>query len=165
MPAIRRRTTTKLLRLYPEELADITARAKRCGLKPARFIREAALGPMPKARRHAETDRLLRALARLGGRLEQAARRARSSGDAALAEQVATALDGHHALVAEMVALRASRRPRVVTTSQTIGASRRRARGRPTANGQRETSGDQLMIDFDRTRPAASVRMQAATRR
>lgn len=51
MPAIRRRATTKLLRLYPEELADITARAELCGLKPARFIRERALGARPKAGR------------------------------------------------------------------------------------------------------------------
>jgi hypothetical protein len=38
MPATRRRTATKLLRLHPEELADITARAEACGLKPERFI-------------------------------------------------------------------------------------------------------------------------------
>jgi hypothetical protein len=38
MPATHRRTATKLLRLHPEELADITARAEPGGLKPARFI-------------------------------------------------------------------------------------------------------------------------------
>ena len=65
-----RRTATKLLRLHPEELARITERAEACGLNPARFIRETALGTKPKARHHADTDRLLRSLARIGHRLE-----------------------------------------------------------------------------------------------
>jgi hypothetical protein len=38
MPATRRRTSTKLLPLFPEELADIAARAEACGLKPTPFI-------------------------------------------------------------------------------------------------------------------------------
>src|SRR5260370_2563496 len=35
-------TTTKLLRLHPEELARITARARACGQTPPRYIRETA---------------------------------------------------------------------------------------------------------------------------
>lgn len=103
MPAIRRRTTTKLLRLHPEELADITARAELCGLKPARFIREAALGPMPKARHHVETDRLLRALARIGSNLEQVARLTRANRRAAVVKHVAAACAEQDALVKQLM--------------------------------------------------------------
>jgi hypothetical protein len=71
MPVTRRRSVTKLLRLHPDELARITARAEACGSNPARFIRETALGATPKARHHAETDQLLRCLARLGGALSE----------------------------------------------------------------------------------------------
>ncbi len=98
-----RRTATKLLRLHAEELAHITARAEACGLKPARYIREAALGPMPKARHHVDTDRLLRALARLGRSLDQVARLTRAGLGAALAKHVAAALQEQHALVKQVM--------------------------------------------------------------
>ena len=103
MPATRRRTATKLLRLHPEELADITARAGACGLKPARFIREAALGPMPKARHHVDTDQLLRALARIGRSLERVARLTRTGPGAPLAKHAAAALAEQHALVKQVM--------------------------------------------------------------
>lgn len=103
MPATRRRTTTKLLRLHPEELADITARAQAYGLKPARFIREAALGPTPKALHQLETDRLLRALARIGRSLEQVARLTRTGIGAALAKHIAAARAEQHALVKQLM--------------------------------------------------------------
>ena len=101
--ATTRRTATKLLRLHPEELARITERAEACGLKPARFIRETALGTKPKARHHADTDRLLRSLARIGRRLEQAARLTRRRPGATLAKQVAAALQEQHALVEHVI--------------------------------------------------------------
>ena len=98
-----RRTTTKLLRLHPEELARITARAQACGQTPARFIRETALGAAPKARQHLDAESVLRTLGRLGRSLEQAARLARSRGDAVLAQRLAAALEGHTALVEQVV--------------------------------------------------------------
>ncbi|MGH7612684.1 MAG: plasmid mobilization protein [Gemmatimonadales bacterium] len=166
MPTTGRRTATKLLRLHPDELARITARAEACGLNPARFIRETALGAMPKARHHADTDRLLRALGRLGRQLEQAARRARSSGNAELADQIATALGGHGALVAEVVALRGPhRRVAITTTPQTTGAWRRCARRSPLANGRAKPLGDQLTIDFDPAGVAGSARLRVAAAR
>ena len=61
-----RRTATKLIRLHPEELRQITECARRSGLTPARFIRETALGAKPRARPHAATGPLLRELARIG---------------------------------------------------------------------------------------------------
>src|SRR5713226_5213708 len=98
-----RRTATKLLRLHREELDRITARAQACGQTPARFIRETALGATPKARQHLDTESVLRTLGRLGRSLEQAARLARSRGDAVLAQRLAAALEGHAALVEQVV--------------------------------------------------------------
>ena len=69
-----RRTAAKLIRFAPDELATVTRRANACGRTPARFIREAALGAVPKARHREERDRLLLALARLGGQLSVLAR-------------------------------------------------------------------------------------------
>ena len=103
MPATRRRTATKLLRLHPEELADITARAQDYGLTPARFIREAALGPTPQTWHHRETDRLVRALARIGRSLEEVARLTRPGLSAALAKHIATARAEHNALVRQLM--------------------------------------------------------------
>jgi len=102
MPTTRRRTVTKLLRLHPDELAQITTRAEACGLKPARFIRETALGAMPKARHHADTDRLLRSLARIGRTLERATRLTRRSPGSTLAEHLVAALEEQHALVKQV---------------------------------------------------------------
>jgi len=113
VPRTPRRTATKLLRLHPEELARITARAQACGQTPARFIRETALGAKPKAQHHADTEPLLRALAHIGSSLEQIARFSHSGGGAALAKRVALALDHHRALVAQVVrgGRRRTRRP------------------------------------------------------
>ena len=103
MPATRRRTVTKLLRLHPEELADITARAQAYGVKAARFIREAALEPTPTAWHHRESDRLLRTLARIGRSLEQVARLTRTGLGAELAKHVAAARAEQHALVKQLI--------------------------------------------------------------
>ncbi len=98
-----RRTVTKLIRLHPEELRQITESARRSGVTPARFIRETALGATPRARSHAATGPLLRELARIGRSLEQLARVAQASQDAALAAQTSAALERHHALVRHIV--------------------------------------------------------------
>lgn len=112
MPATRCRTATKLLRLHPEELAHITARAQADGLTPARFIREAALGPTPKIWHHRETDRLVRALARIGRSLEHVARLTRPDRSAALAKHLAVARAEHDALVRQLVQTRGQGRRR-----------------------------------------------------
>jgi len=98
-----RRTATKLIRLHPEELRQITECARRSGLTPARFIRETALGTPPRARSHAAAAPLLRELARVGRSLEQLARCAGASQDAALAAQTSAALERHQALVRHIV--------------------------------------------------------------
>ena len=98
-----RRTATKLIRLHPEELRQITESARRSGLTPARFIRETALGARPRARSYASTGPLLRELARIGQSLDQLARVAHASQDAALAAQTSAALKRHEALVRHLV--------------------------------------------------------------
>lgn len=98
-----RRTTAKLIRFHAEELACITAAAHACGQTPARFIRETALGAIPRPRPHAAAEPLLRELAQMGRALAQLARLAQTGPTAALAEQVRTALEGHSALVRQVV--------------------------------------------------------------
>ena len=95
-----RRTAAKLIRFTPDELAAVQRRAHACGRTPARFIREAALGAIPKARHHEDRDRLLLALARLGGELSLLASR-RTSGELREPDraQLATALAEHRAAV------------------------------------------------------------------
>ncbi len=98
-----RRTATKLIRLHPEELRQITESARRSGLTPARFIRETALGARPRARSQAAAGPLLRELARIGRSLDQLARGAQARQDAALAAQTRGALERHEALVRHLV--------------------------------------------------------------
>ena len=98
-----RRTATKLIRFHSEELHQITEAARRAGLTSARFIRETALGTPPRARSHAAAAPLLHELARIGRSLEQLARVAEASHDAALAAQLSAALERHQALVRHLV--------------------------------------------------------------
>jgi hypothetical protein len=98
-----RRTATKLIRFHPDELASITERARVCGRTPARFIRETALGAIPKPRHHAATDTLLCELARIGRCLDELARLAQASQHATLTERAQTVLDRHWALVRQIV--------------------------------------------------------------
>src|SRR5919204_648282 len=55
-----RRTAAKLIRFHREELARITERARASARTPGRFIREAALGAVPKPQQNTERDRVLR---------------------------------------------------------------------------------------------------------
>src|SRR5437016_1371223 len=98
-----RPTATKLIRFHAEELREITECARRAGLTPARFIRETALGARPRAQSHAATGPLLRELARIGRSLDQFARVAQASQNAALAAQMRAALEQHEALVRHIV--------------------------------------------------------------
>src|SRR3989442_15719922 len=94
-----RRTTAKLIRFHPEELARITERARVCGRTPARFIRETALGAIPKPHHHAATDTVIRELGRIGRCVDELARLAETGQHPALAERARAPLDRHWALV------------------------------------------------------------------
>jgi hypothetical protein len=107
MPLPPRRTTAKLIRLHPEELARIAERARACGRTPARFIRETALGAIPKARQHGDAESLLYTLAGIGNTLEQLASVARRGQSPALVGRIAAALDDHRALVEHLLQDRA----------------------------------------------------------
>jgi hypothetical protein len=88
-----RRTAAKLIRFDPAELSLVAEHARVCGLTSARFIRETALGAIPRARRHADTAQLLHELARIGRDLAQLARAARECGDVPKAERLVATLD------------------------------------------------------------------------
>lgn len=64
------------MRFTPDEFAVVAERARTCGRAPARFIREAALGAIPRERRSAANAELVRQLARIGNNLNQLAARA-----------------------------------------------------------------------------------------
>ncbi len=104
-----RRTAAKLIRFRPEELARITARARACGRTPARFIRETALGAIPRPRHDAAADPLLCELARIGRRLDQLAKTAQAGQHAALAQRVRATLDEHWTLVRQVIKARRQR--------------------------------------------------------
>ncbi len=98
-----RRAAAKLIRFHVDELARITERAEACGRTPARFIRETALGAIPKPRHHAATDTLLCELARIGRYLHDLARLAEARRHPALTERARAALDRNWALVRQVV--------------------------------------------------------------
>ena len=122
-----RRTAAKLIRFHPDELALITQRAQSCGQTPARFIRETALGAIPKARQHAATGALICELARIGKILDDLARLAQAGRYAALAERLAADLDAHWARVRKLaqVGRRSAGVPRaVIATTSNDGTAR-----------------------------------------
>lgn len=73
------RAVAKLVRFSPDEIARISQRARACGRTVARYIRETALGAIPKARHHVDRDALLRELARTGRDLARLAQLAEST--------------------------------------------------------------------------------------
>ena len=84
------------MRFTPDEFAVVVVRARTCGRAPARFIREVALGAVPRERRSAANAELVRQLARIGNNLNQLVSRANSGAalpaaalDEALAELLA----------------------------------------------------------------------------
>jgi Bacterial mobilisation protein (MobC) len=88
-----------LVRFTPTEFHAVRERAQTCGHAMARFVREAALGAVPRARRHQSTDEALRQLRRIGNNLNQLAHVANAKDvlpmearlDAVLAELMAVA--------------------------------------------------------------------------
>jgi DNA-binding FrmR family transcriptional regulator len=95
-----RRTAAKLIRFAPDELSAVCRRAHVCGRTPARFIREAALGAIPKAQHNEDRDRTLLALARVGGQLSVLARRIDGDNQGeADAAQLAAALAEHRTAI------------------------------------------------------------------
>jgi mobilization protein NikA len=116
-----RRTAAKLIRFHREELALITERAQLCGRTSARFIRETALGAIPKARQHAATDAALRELALIGKRLHELTQLAQAGQHSALVERLAAVHVEHWARVRRLV--HDSQRSRAATIDEPVGAA------------------------------------------
>lgn len=93
-----RRTLRRPTRWTPEEWVQIEESARRCGVPPARYVREAALGRTPPEHPHpvprATDDRvrgnaLLNQLSRVLSNLRQLTRVAEIDGDVAASEVLA----------------------------------------------------------------------------
>ena len=68
------RTCLLTVRLRPAELAALRERARECGLPPSRYVREVALGAVPRPRALAANQQALYHLARIGNNLNQLAK-------------------------------------------------------------------------------------------
>jgi hypothetical protein len=102
-PTSEPRTKPTLVRWTPAEIATVTERAKACNLPVARFVRECALGGVPKAARHVDQKALLRELARSGNNLNQLAHEAHAREMLPTQEKLDAALDFHMAVLRQLV--------------------------------------------------------------
>ena len=78
-PPRAKRIEHSMVRFTAEEFALIRERARECGKPPARYIRDTALGAIPRSRRSAANAAVIRDLARIGNALTQLAEVARRS--------------------------------------------------------------------------------------
>ena len=103
-PTSEPRTRASLVRWTPTEIAAVTDRAKTCGLPVARFVREAALGAVPKAARNGDQKALLRELARSGNNLNQLAHEAHARDLFPAQEKLDAALELHVSVLRQLAA-------------------------------------------------------------
>lgn len=75
-----KRTELLRVRLSAEERRTIRARAEECGKPTSTFVRELALGSVPRARPGRVEEKLIYHLGRIGNNLNQLARRANATG-------------------------------------------------------------------------------------
>ncbi len=87
-----RRTEALLVRLSPAELGTIRERAERCGRPTSTFMREVALGAVPRARPRRLEQEAVYQLGRIGNNLNQLARAANATGRIELARRIRDAL-------------------------------------------------------------------------
>jgi hypothetical protein len=83
----KKRTVQSMVRFTPDEFVAVAERARVCGRPPARYIREVALGAVPKARKATTNAELIRELSAIGNTLQQLRMTPRGVGDAPVAEQ------------------------------------------------------------------------------
>jgi hypothetical protein len=102
-PPTSERHKPTLVRWTPTEIATVTERAKQCGLPVARFVRECALGAVPKAARHVDHKALLRELARSGNNLNQLAHEAHARELFPAQEKLEAALALHVSVLRQLV--------------------------------------------------------------
>lgn len=92
-----------MVRWTATEIANVTERAKACGLPVARFVRECALGAMPKATRNIDQKALIRELARIGNNLNQLAHEANAREVFPAQEKLDAALALHTAALRALI--------------------------------------------------------------
>ena len=80
------------IRFSDEEWAVIVDRARLCGRAPARYVRETALGAVPRATRTQATAPVIHQLGRLGNQLRQLAARLAERGELASATEISQTL-------------------------------------------------------------------------
>ena len=80
------------IRFSDEEWAVIVDRARLCGRAPARYVRETALGAVPRATRTQATAPVIHQLGRLGNQLRQLSDRLAERGELASAAEISQAL-------------------------------------------------------------------------
>jgi hypothetical protein len=88
-----RHTLIRKIRFTPIEWSTVVERARACGTPPARFVREAAIGAVPRVRRSQANADLIRALGRVGNNLNQLAAAANRTGRGADAAAYQSVLD------------------------------------------------------------------------
>jgi hypothetical protein len=91
-PSRAKRIEHSMVRFTADEFALIRERARECGKPPARYIREAALGAVPRSRRGTANAAVIRDLARIGNALTQLAEVARRSDTPANSTEIEAAL-------------------------------------------------------------------------
>lgn len=90
------------IRFSGEEWAVIVDRARLCGRAPARYVRETALGAVPRGTRAQATAPIVHQLGRLGNQLRQLSDRLAERGELAPATEVSRTLDEILAVVREL---------------------------------------------------------------
>ncbi len=97
-----RRNKPTMVRWTPTEIASVTQRAKECQISVARFVRESALGAVPKAARNVDQKAFLRELSRSGNNLNQLAHEAHARDLFPAAEKLKAALAVHVAVLRQL---------------------------------------------------------------
>jgi len=90
------------IRFTDEEWAVIVDRARLCGRAPARYVRETALGAVPRATRTQSTAPFIHQLGRLGNHLRELSDRLAERGEPAPAAEISQALAEMLAVVRQL---------------------------------------------------------------
>ena len=90
------------IRFTDEEWAVIVDRARRCGRAPARYVRETALGAVPRATRTQAIGPVIHQLGRLGNQLRQLSEHLTERGELVPASEISQALGDILAVVRQL---------------------------------------------------------------
>lgn len=100
-PDARSRRPRKI-RFSDDEWTAIVDRARLCGRAPARYVRETALGAVPRRTRTQAIAPVVHQLGRLGNQLRQLSERLTERGESASASEISRALGETLAVVRQL---------------------------------------------------------------